>query len=186
MTDIDYGPLTSLMGSWEGEKGVDISPEPDGEENSEYYEKIVFAALDQPVSNAEEQDIAAIHYHQQVYRKSNNKEFHNETGYWMWDKASGVVIHSLTIPRGLSLVAGGRHSGQTDKDGAMVLEVKAQAEGSEWGIVESPFMRAKASTRDYTQTLTVKGCELSYSQTMTLDIYGRTFLHTDVSRLTKV
>jgi hypothetical protein len=51
-----------------------------------------------------------------------------------------------TIPRGLSLVAGGRHNGQpdndgADNDGAIVLEVKAQAEGSEWGIVESPFMR---------------------------------------------
>ncbi|MFT6435843.1 MAG: hypothetical protein ACJAVI_003898 [Candidatus Azotimanducaceae bacterium] len=46
-----------------------------------FSKKIVFAALDEPVSNAQEQDIVAIHYHQQLYLKSNNKEFHNETGY---------------------------------------------------------------------------------------------------------
>ena len=185
MTEIDYGPLTQLIGSWEGEKGVDIAPEPDGEENSPYFETIVFSALGEPVSNAEEQDIAAIHYHQRVYRKSNNKEFHNETGYWMWDAASGLIMHSLTIPRGVSLVAGGQHHGELSDEGAIVIEVKARANDSEWGIVESPFMRDKASTRDYTQKLTIRGDQFSYYQAMTLDIYGRIFLHTDESTLTR-
>jgi hypothetical protein len=60
------------------------------------------------------------------------------------------------------LVADGRHDGQSDNDGAIVLEVKAGAEGSECGIVKSPFMRDKADTRDCIQRLTVKGNELSY------------------------
>lgn len=68
--------------------------EPDGEENGASFETIVFTEFNEPVRNAEEQDIVAIHYHHQVYRKSNNKEFHNETGYWMWGKASGVVMPS--------------------------------------------------------------------------------------------
>ena len=31
---IDYGPLESLMGTWEGDRGVDKSPEPEGTETT--------------------------------------------------------------------------------------------------------------------------------------------------------
>ena len=27
--EVDYGPLALLLGTWEGDKGLDISPEPD-------------------------------------------------------------------------------------------------------------------------------------------------------------
>ena len=91
-------------------------------------------------------------------------------------------MHSLTISRGLSVIAGGRHNSWADSHGARILEVKAQAEDSEWDILESSLMGANASRRDYTQKLTVKGHELSYYEAMTLDIYGRTFLYTDVRR----
>ena len=36
-TDIDYGPLAALIGTWEGDKGVDVAPEPDGTEEKLYY-----------------------------------------------------------------------------------------------------------------------------------------------------
>lgn len=39
---INYGPLAVLVGTWEGDKGVDRAPEPDGEESSPYFETIVF------------------------------------------------------------------------------------------------------------------------------------------------
>ena len=35
---ISYGPLESLIGTWEGNKGMDISPEPEGTEENPYYE----------------------------------------------------------------------------------------------------------------------------------------------------
>ena len=41
---IDYGPLAGLIGSWRGEKGMDVSPEPDGEERSPFYETIASQA----------------------------------------------------------------------------------------------------------------------------------------------
>ena len=31
---IDYGPLAGLIGTWKGDKGADIAPEPDGTEES--------------------------------------------------------------------------------------------------------------------------------------------------------
>ena len=41
---IDYGPLAALVGTWKGDKGVDVAPEPDGDERNPFYETIVFEA----------------------------------------------------------------------------------------------------------------------------------------------
>ena len=101
MTDtpeIDYGPLTGLVGTWKGDKGMDISPEPDGQEENPYFETITFEAAGE-VKNAEEQLLAIVRYHQVVQRKSNGEIFHDEIGYWTWDAAAKTVAHSLTIPR---------------------------------------------------------------------------------------
>ena len=41
---VDYGPLHQLIGSWRGEKGLDVSPEQDGEDKElkcEWPERIV-------------------------------------------------------------------------------------------------------------------------------------------------
>ena len=51
---IDYGPLEALIGTWEGDRGVDISPEPDGTEENPYYETLSFTAIGD-VENAESQ-----------------------------------------------------------------------------------------------------------------------------------
>ncbi|MBW2290584.1 MAG: hypothetical protein JRG90_22590, partial [Deltaproteobacteria bacterium] len=42
---IDYGPLTGLIGNWKGDKGMDVAPEPDGSEESPYWETIDFDAI---------------------------------------------------------------------------------------------------------------------------------------------
>ena len=56
-SDIDYGPLAALIGTWQGDKGMDVSPEPDGIEENPYYETIVFEAAGD-VTNAEAQTLA--------------------------------------------------------------------------------------------------------------------------------
>ena len=76
---IEYGPLNDLIGVWKGDKGLDVAPEPDGAEENPYFETITFTAIGD-VTNAESQVLVALHYHQIVRRKSNNKVFHNETG----------------------------------------------------------------------------------------------------------
>lgn len=89
---VNYGPLTELIGAWHGDKGHDISPEPDGTENSPYYETITitFAAAGD-VTNAESQRLTALHYRQIVQRKSNDEIFHDQTGYWIWDAERDIV-----------------------------------------------------------------------------------------------
>ena len=94
---IDYGPLAALVGTWEGDKGMDISPEPDGTEESPYFETIACDAAGD-VTNAESQTLVIVRYHQVVSRKSNGEVFHDQIGYWLWDASSGMLAHSITIP----------------------------------------------------------------------------------------
>ena len=104
---IDYGPLACLIGTWTGDKGIDVSPEPDGRAESPYFETLRFEAAGEAL-NAESQRLAVLRYPQSASRKSTGRPFHDETGYWMWDAAAGVVMHSLAIPRGVCLLAGGK------------------------------------------------------------------------------
>ena len=77
---IDYGPLTQLVGTWRGDKGIDIAPEPDGDETHPYYETLAFEAIGD-VTNAGQQTLVVLHYRQIVQRKIDDAIFHDETGY---------------------------------------------------------------------------------------------------------
>lgn len=179
---IDYGPLACLVGIWKGDKGVDKAPEPDGEEKNLFYETILYEACGD-VDNAETQNLSIVRYHQVVQRKSNDEVFHNETGYWCYDKATGLIMQSLTIPRGLALLAGG--SASTNADGETVLEVAAIDGDADWGIVQAPFMRDNARTKRFTHSVFVKDDQMRYSESTLLQIYGREYDHTDINRLTR-
>ena len=178
---VDYGPLSALVGEWHGDKGMDVSPEPDGPEQNPFYETIIFEPIG-GVTNAESQQLVGLRYHQVVSRKSNDAVFHNETGYWLWDAAASVVIQTLTIPRGVSLVAGGRCE---IRDGGVQFVVRAAVEDEDWGIVQSPFMREHARTVEFTHTLAVVGDTLTYDEVTELDIYNTRFSHTDANTLTR-
>ncbi|HZP12554.1 MAG TPA: heme-binding beta-barrel domain-containing protein [Nevskiaceae bacterium] len=182
--NVDYGPLAALIGLWKGDKGVDRAPEPEGEARSLFYETILFEACGD-VDNANEQVLAVVRYHQVVSRKTNDKVFHNETGYWSWDAKTGVLMQSLTIPRGFALVAGGAFAARDRYDGEIVLEVAAKDGDPSWGMTQSPFLRAKARTLSFTHRIVVQGDSMSYSESTLLNIYGREYNHTDVNRLTR-
>jgi hypothetical protein len=55
----------------------------------------------------------------------------------------------------------------------------------DWGVIQSPFMRDNARTIDYRHKVTVGGGKMTYEQTMNLEIYGRTFEHTDRNDLVR-
>ena len=177
---IDYGPLAVLIGTWKGDKGVDIAPEPDGTENNPYYESITFSAIGE-VDNAESQLLTVLHYRQIVQRQSNDKVIHDETGYWMWDVETGVIMHSLAIPRGVSILAGGLST--TTDNGEITLKVSAKQGDKDWQILQSPFMRDNARTMAFQHEIHINKDILNYSETTTLDIYGKVFEHTDKNEL---
>ncbi len=182
---IDYGPLAGLIGKWKGDKGVDRAPAATGgEERSPFYETLLFEACGD-VDNANEQVLSIVRYHQVVHRKSNDKVFHNESGYWSWDAKNGILMQALTIPRGFALVAGGRFDARESYSGELTLEVKAADGDAEWGIVQSTFLREKARTLAFSHKIVIHGDSLSYSESTQLKIYGREYNHTDVNRLTR-
>ncbi len=178
----DYGPLRALIGHWRGDKGQDIAPEPDGPETSAYHESLQFEACGD-VTNAESQTLAALRYHQLVTRQRDGKVFHNETGYWLWDAERELVMQTLTIPRGVSLVAGGTVT--SGSDGSYTLNVAASDGDPQWGIVQAPFMQDNARTQSFQHWITVNGDQLSYGETMLIDIYGKRFEHSDSNRLSR-
>ena len=182
---VDYGPLAELIGEWRGASGMDIAPEPDGTEQNPYYETILFTPVGD-VTNAESQVLVGLHYRQIVSRQSNDKVFHDETGYWLWDAAARTVMHSLTIPRAVCVLAGGSHSGAAEKDGRFLLEVAARHDDPDWHIIQSPFMRDNARTIAFEHQILVGGGELNYQQTTALEIYGREFSHTDQNTLRRI
>ncbi len=179
---VDYGPLTDLIGIWNGDKGLDVAPEPDGAENNPYHESIAYTAIGD-VTNANSQVLSALHYRQVVQRKSDDEVFHDETGYWMWDPKTETIMHSLVIPRAVCVLAGGKFEGAKDSDGRVIIEVAASIDDADWKIIQSPFMRDNARTTEFRHKVVVGNGRLSYSETTIVDIYGKVFEHTDNNEL---
>jgi len=177
-------PLTGLIGIWKGDKGIDLAPKPEEDENNPYYETLTIEPVDIEIENAEEQELTAVRYHQIVREKANDEVSHSETGYWIWDNNEDTIMCAFSIPRGVSLLAGGSYI-KADND-KLVFNVKAELNDPNWGIVQSPFMEKKAKTLAFTREFRLSGNTLIYSQESSLDIYGKLFSHTDDNTLTRV
>ena len=183
--EVDYGPLKYLVGTWQGQKGMDVSPEIGGSEKSPYYETITFEAAGN-LTNAGIQKISMVRYHLVVNRKSNKEVFHDQIGYWLWEEVTNTVVHSFTVPRGVCVLAGGKFKANTKSKNNIILEVQATLKGKDWSIIQSPFMRDNASTLAFKQKVKIIGNKLEYSETTFLKIYGKKFNHTDKNKLTRV
>ena len=180
--DVNYGPLSGLLGVWAGDKGLDVAPDPDGTENNSYYETITYTEIGN-VTNAESQCLSVLHYRQIVQRKSDDQVFHDETGYWMWDAKEEMVMHSLVIPRAVCVLAGGTYTGEKNTEGRVIMEVAANIDDKNWKIIQSPFMQKNAQTISFCQNIIVGNGKLYYSETTMVEIYGKVFEHTDQNEL---
>lgn len=180
---VDYGPLAQLIGKWIGVRGLDIAPDADAQpDKNAYIDGITFVAAG-PAENAEEQQLVSVRYHQVVRKKENNKIFHDQIGHWIYEPNTQTIMHSLTIPRGVCLLAGGKYQQQ---DGISLFSVTAKAGDQTYGIVQSPFILEKATTTAFKMAILVKGDELSYEEVTSLHIYGKDFEHSDKSTLSRV
>ena len=181
-TEVDYGPLAALVGEWQGDKGMDVAPEPDGTEENPYYETITFTAGGD-LTNAESQVLSNMYYRRIVRRKSNDEIFHDQTGYWIWDAREKLIMHSFVIPRAVGVLAGGHYNGEKDEFGNIIIEVSAKAVDRDWGIIQSPFMQKNALTTEFRQKIIIGNGKLKYAEITMLDIYGKEFKHTDDNEL---
>ena len=69
--------------------------------------------------------------------------------------------------------------------GPRVLKVEAALGHPDWGIVQSPFMRDNAKTVAFKYEGTVDGDSFRYAETTSLEIYDRSFEHTDENELVR-
>ena len=180
---IDYGPLHQLLGKWVGVDGMDNAPDADANpDHSPYSDELTFTLAGR-AENAEEQELVAVRYHHLVRKQENGLIFHDQIGHWIYEPSTGLIIHSLTIPRAVCVLAGGT---MTQQDDETTFDVKAKAGSDTFGIVQSPFMMEKAKTKAFHMILNVKGNTLTYEETTSLHIYGKDFEHTDKSILKRV
>ncbi len=101
----NLGPLRRLAGVWEGRKGVDVNPKAEGPERRVFIERIDMQPID-PQANGP-QLLRGLRYHVHINTEEEDITFHDQVGYWLWEPATGLVMQSLTIPRGQSVLAGG-------------------------------------------------------------------------------
>jgi hypothetical protein len=180
---IDYGPLAQLVGTWIGTQGLDRAPDINANPDEHTYTDELTFTVAGPAENAEEQELVAIKYHHLVRKNENGLIFHDQIGHWIYEPATGSIMHSLTIPRGVCVLAGGDI---TENSGEMVFNVKAEAGSDTFGIIQSPFMLEKAKTTAFQMQMSVTENTLSYKQVTSLFIYGKEFKHVDQSVLQRV
>ncbi|WP_240008596.1 FABP family protein [Pseudaquidulcibacter saccharophilus] len=138
----NLGPLSRLAGIWEGVKGSDTSPKEDGPETRKYKERIEFQAID-PQANGP-QLFYGLRYHVKVNTDEETIAFHDQVGYWLWEPATGLILQTIAIPRGLVAIASG-HAKPNDK----TLKLKAVRGETEYGICATTFLEKAFRTESY-------------------------------------
>jgi hypothetical protein len=178
----NLGPLARLAGVWEGRKGIDLNPKAEGPERREYLERIEMQPID-PQANGP-QLLRGLRYHIHINTPEEDITFHDQVGYWLWDPETGLVMQSLTIPRGQAVLAGG--GAKPDGSG---LIVSARRGDTEYGIVSTAFLEYAFRTDSYTLDVTFNADgSWSYISDTMLTVRGQAepFRHRDRNTLVKV
>ena len=138
----NLGPLARLAGTWEGTKGVDLNPKADGPERREFTERMVFEPIDAQANGP--QLFYGLRYHTRILATDEDATFHDQTGYWLWEPATGLILQSLSIPRGQVALAAG-HAKPDDTN----LVLKATRGDTEYGICSTTFLEKAFRTDSY-------------------------------------
>jgi len=145
-----------------------------------FQERIVFTAID-PQTNGP-QLFYGLRYHVHI----NNDErltFHEQVGYWLWEPATGTILQTVAIPRGLVAMARG-----VATPDARAFTVRANLGSPTAGIISAPFLDQNFKTTGYGLTITVMADSFTYEQETVLEIAGRPapFRHVDRNTLRRV
>jgi len=176
------GPLTRMAGIWQGLRGVDVKPKADGPRKQVYVERIELQPID-PQTNGP-QLLYGLRYHTHVTKPDQVKTYHDQVGYWLWEPATGTVIHTLAIPRGQTAMAVGQASADATR-----FELVATRGAETYGICSNPFLEHAFKTVEFRLEVTINDDGTwSYDEDTVLMIRGRAepFHHTDRNTLTKI
>src|SRR5258708_21230751 len=144
----NLGPLRRLAGVWESRAGVDVNPKAEGPQQRTYTERIELQPIDAQANGP--QLFYGLRYHQHVLATEEEATFHDQVGHWLWEPATGLVMQTLTIPRGQVALAAG-HAGPD----AMKLVLTARRGETEYGICSTAFLAHAFRTESYTIEITL-------------------------------
>jgi len=178
----NLGPLTGLAGVWEGVRGVDVNPKPEGPRRQAYIERIELQPID-PQANGP-QLLYGLRYHTRVVKPGEVETYHDQVGYWLWEPSTEALIHTLTIPRGQVALATGKAARE-----ATSFEVVATRGSTENGICSGRFLEEAFRTIEFRIKVTINhDGTWSYFEDTILMVQGQAepFHHTDRNTLTRV
>jgi len=176
------GPLRAMAGIWQGTRGLDVKPKAEGAKKQAFVERIELQPID-PQTNGP-QLFYGLRYHQHVVKPNEVKTYHDQTGYWLWEPATGTIIQTLAIPRALIAMAVGRASPD-----ATAFELVATHGPETYGICSTPFLEYAFRTIEYRIKVSFNADgSWSYDEDTVLAIRGQAepFHHTDRNTLFKV
>jgi hypothetical protein len=178
------GPLGALVGTWEGDRGLDVSYHNADKVvgDTQYRERVVMNPFG-PVDNGK-QSLYGLDYRMSAWRGDEAEPFHTEVGYWLWDAGAGQVIRCFMVPRGSTLIAGGAAAAD-----ARVFSMQAEVGSQTYGILSNLYLDQMARTTAFQVTITVHDADSwSYDETSWVHLahMDGPFAHTDRNTLRRV
>lgn len=177
------GPLTPLVGEWEGNVGVDSSYHNKDDETSDtgYFEKAWFKPI--PTHENGDQSLEGVTYQMTAWRHGEEAmiPFHDEVGYIMYDKINGQVMRTFAVPRGLAILAGG-DAGPWDTE----LTFNATPGEGGYGLSQNLHLLERAETKSLKSVFTFNDDgTFSYTSDLVLKLKatGTEMHHTDRNTL---
>jgi hypothetical protein len=178
----NLGPLRRMAGVWEGAKGLDVNPKAAGPERAQFIERIDLQPID-PQANGP-QLFYGLRYHAHILKPGEATTYHDQVGYWLWEPATGLVLQTLTIPRGQAALAKGFASPDAES-----FKVSARRGETENGICSTIFLETAFRTVSYEIQVTFNADGTwSYFEDTVLMVQGRAepFHHEDSNTLTRL
>ena len=176
-----WGPLAGLIGTWESDfEGLDVSFHSDQGKLSEtrFRERTTFAPFG-PVTVGPH-PLYGLDYRTATWRAGDDRPFHTEVGYWMWDGANEQVVRCFIVPHATTLIAGA-----TVRADARSFKLESSVGSSNYGILSTTYLNAFAQTTRFDVSITVGDDTFSYDQTTVVEYQQKptVILHTDRNTL---
>lgn len=180
------GPLTPLVGEWEGDVGIDLSYHNDDDVigHTSYFERAIFKPI--PIQENGQQVLWGLNYSMTAWRHGEEAmdPFHDEIGFLLWDKAHGQVIRNVVFGRGIAILAGSDAA-----IGDTTLHFNAKPGDPCYGILQNRYLLDRAEIKDFVSHFTFNDDgTLSYFSDLVLRLAatGDEMHHTDQNTLRRV
>lgn len=181
------GPLTPLVGEWEGNIGVDLSyhNNDDITGKTSYFEQAWFKPI--PTQQNGKQFLEGLAYKSVAWRHGEETmdPFHDESGYLLWDKEHEQVIRTVVFGRGIAIQAGATAKAH-DKE----IHFKALPGDESYGILQNKYLMERAKLMSFESIFKFNADgTFTHSSDIVLKLAalgGKEMHHTDINTLHKV